>query len=37
VSSGRGSWGQTIDVPVSDIRRIQLLRAGVPAMSATFG
>jgi len=36
VSSGRGSWGQTIDVPVSDIRRIQLLRAGVPAMSAEF-
>lgn len=34
VSSGRGSWGRTIDVPVSDIRRIQLLRAGVPAMSA---
>jgi hypothetical protein len=37
VTSGRGSWGRTIDVPVSDIRRIQLLRAGVPAMSAQFG
>jgi hypothetical protein len=37
ISSGRGSWGWTIDVPVSDIRRVQLLRAGVPAMSATFG
>jgi len=37
VASGRASWGRTIDVPVSDIRRIQLLRAGVPAMSATFG
>ncbi len=36
VSSGRGSWGRTVDVPVSDIRRIQLLRAGVPAMSAEF-
>jgi hypothetical protein len=36
VSSGRGSWGRTIDVPVSDIRRIQLVQAGVPAMSATF-
>ena len=37
VSSGRGSWVGDIDVPVSDIRRIQLLREGVPAMSATFG
>jgi hypothetical protein len=36
VSSGRGSWGRTIDVPMRDIRRIQLLQAGVPAMSATF-
>lgn len=36
VSSGKGSWGRTIDVPVHDIRRVQLLRSGMPAMSAAF-
>lgn len=37
VSSGEGSWGTTIDVPIHDISRIQLLRSGVPSMSARFG
>jgi hypothetical protein len=37
VRSGRGAWGTTIEVPVRDISRIQLLRAGVPSMGARFG
>jgi hypothetical protein len=37
VSRGKASWGKSIDVPVSEISRIQFSRAGVPSMSAKFG
>ena len=37
VRNGKGSWGTAIQVPIRDINRIQLLRAGVPTMSARFG
>jgi len=37
VRNGTGSWGTTIQVPIRDISRIQLLRAGTPTMSARFG
>jgi putative zinc finger protein len=37
VTSGKGAWGTTIQVPIGEIRRIQLSRAGIPSMSAHFG
>jgi len=37
VTNGKGSWGTTIKLPIRDISRIQLLRAGAPIMSARFG
>jgi len=37
VTDGKGSWGTTIQVPIRDISRIQLVRAGAPTMSARFG
>jgi hypothetical protein len=37
VTSGKGSWGGIVEVPIRDIVRIQLVRAGVPSMSARFG
>ncbi len=36
IVGGKGSWGWTLDIPVSDISTIQLLRSGVPTMSADF-
>lgn len=36
VIGGKASWGWTLEVPVRDIARIQLLRSGVPTMSADF-
>jgi hypothetical protein len=37
VTNGEGSWGTTIQIPIRDISRIQLLHAGAPTMSAHFG
>jgi hypothetical protein len=37
ISAGKGSWGWTVYVPVQEITRIQLVRSGVPTMSAAFG
>jgi hypothetical protein len=37
VSDGKASWARRINVPVSQISRIQLSRAGVTSMSAKFG
>lgn len=36
IRAGRGAWGGVIEVPVHEIRQIQLLRSGVATMSATF-
>ena len=36
IRDGKGSWGWTLRVPVSEIARVQLLRSGVPTMSADF-
>lgn len=36
IVSGKGSWGWTLEESVGDIARIQLLRSGVPTMSARF-
>jgi hypothetical protein len=37
VTAGKGSWGTAVEVPIREIQRIQLSRAGVPSMSAQFG
>jgi hypothetical protein len=36
IRDGEGSWGWTVRLPVSEIARVQLLRSGVPTMSADF-
>jgi predicted anti-sigma-YlaC factor YlaD len=36
VKAGRGAWGTTVPVPVSDISRIQLSRSGAATMDARF-
>lgn len=36
VRNGKGSWGTAIQVQIRDVSRIQLLRTGVPTMSARF-
>jgi hypothetical protein len=37
VTDGRGSWGTTIDVPVSSVERVELARDGEVDLTAQFG
>jgi hypothetical protein len=37
ITDGTGSYGTAIDVSVYDIRAVQLVRAGVPTITARFG
>ena len=36
IVGGKGSWGWTSDVRVKDIARVELVRSGVPTMTADF-
>lgn len=37
ITSGKGTWGWRLYLPVHDIASIQLVQTGAPIMSATFG